>query len=1104
MLTIYAARECVDKEKFIYEQVRGEAVVVVPDQYTLAAEEQALSLTGKACLFDVEITSPGRLGGRALAEKGMENVPVLDRYGRYMLLSRIVREHRDDLGMFRQIAGKRAFIGMVNDFISDLKQQDRTVADIDAMLESGRTGEVLAGKLAELRTIVTEYEQAVSGQYTDNEDYISLYTEALRESELIRGKEIWVYGYDSYTPKFRKVLIAMAERTKVHVVLSRSDFGLDRTVTAVLRGEAEAAGVDVRVEDIPDRYRMIKSETVTRIERDLFAPDQRRAERENRDFEPADLTVTECANPYYEAENAAAYVHHLIRDEGYRMKDIVLIANDEGGMQPKILRTFEEYGLTPFVDARRGISDSGAVSLLMGLLEFADRAHQTQAMLTVLKSGLTGYDETRIWDLENYVKQYRIKGSMWDKPFRYGQYEYSKEDFAALEEIRGDVMNKVSALEEIVSAGGTVSDFADSFRKYLDQVWDLESRLEALAAGQAEAGHVRESQRTAQSFEAAMAILDQVVRILGEDAFDLHEFIQVYRTGIETVDVGLIPQAADGITVGTMIRTRPKPVRAVLILGANEGVLPLEPSPDGLFSVDEKARFTEMDFPLGGLDDLKMLEENVAMYRMMAKASEKVYISYSLTDGEGRDMKPSPLIDLVRTVFPRTVVQKDIVSRGYGLDLVNDRREALRHLMDYVKSRPAAPPVRREPPGDPAAAESGAAPDLLAHAVMEWYGQNAPEVLAPVVRAGRRENEARPLSAALAKRLYTRDGNPYSLSASRLERYDHCPFRHFVLFGLRPKEEREFRGDSRSIGDIYHECIMRVSERLTENGRPLAGREAAGSTDPDGLDEQVGTMVREELEKLSEEYRGGLFVSNEREKYRLARIAAVCEDAVRALLDQMRKGELELLYFEERFGRGCRFAPIVYDFDGEKVYIEGKIDRVDVLSGGNTRVIDYKTGADKLDLDQMRSGYKMQLMVYLEGTAETGYAPAGMFYFNISDKDLAASGLTEEKLNKKLEAEEASRFDLKGAFVNEPEIASKMPTSVISTGSARLSREEFQKLEHDVRASIERIAGGIISGDIRIEPTLLTKSGKRECQYCEYKAICRFDLSYKHNNYRKI
>ena len=124
MLRLYAGRENIDKERFIYENIRGEALVIVPNQYTLVAEEQALKYTGQDCLFDIEILSMNRLGLRVLTEQGRESVNMLDRYGRFMLLTRIIREHADEFEIFRKSAGKQAFTNMLSDFISAFKQNE--------------------------------------------------------------------------------------------------------------------------------------------------------------------------------------------------------------------------------------------------------------------------------------------------------------------------------------------------------------------------------------------------------------------------------------------------------------------------------------------------------------------------------------------------------------------------------------------------------------------------------------------------------------------------------------------------------------------------------------------------------------------------------------------------------------------------------------------------------------------------------------------------------------------------------------------------------------------------------------------------------------------
>ena len=54
--------------------------------------------------------------------------------------------------------------------------------------------------------------------------------------------------------------------------------------------------------------------------------------------------------------------------------------------------------------------------------------------------------------------------------------------------------------------------------------------------------------------------------------------------------------------------------------------------------------------------------------------------------------------------------------------------------------------------------------------------------------------------------------------------------------------------------------------------------------------------------------------------------------------------------------------------DGSKAALEGYIDRVDVCKEGNklyVRVVDYKTGTKKFDLEDVAMGINMQMLLYL-------------------------------------------------------------------------------------------------------------------------------------------
>ena len=1090
MLRLFAGRENIDKERFIYDRVSehgGETLVLVPDQYTLVAEEQALKYLGTGCLFNTEITSMNRLGLRILTEQGTESIRMIDKYGRFMLLSMLIREHADDFDIFSRVAGKLTFTSMLNDFISEFKQQDCTLEKLQEMSADAGGDPILEAKLKELSGVITAYEEAIEGIYTDSEDYIAMYVSAIKDSKYVRGKSVWIYGYDSITPKFADAAIELAKAAgSVNFIVNESDFGLDERLISSLTGPGADNGIDVSFEVIPPVYESQKSETIKRMEkylwRDVLSPEER---AENAGFVPDDLTVVCAANPYYEAESAAAYVWHLIRDLGYKMREIQLIANDEGAMQPVIRRVFAEYGLPVFADTSRDITDSAAVGFIVNLFRFPVHRKSSQFLFAMLKTGLTDYEDSDIEDLENYAREYRIKGSMWDKPFRYGKDSLGEAAFSRLESMRCGISDKVSKLTAI-SKCGTVSEFIGDFRAYLYEEWNLADKVSEAAEVMDERGMHDEAQRMTQSFTKAMELLDQIDGIMGNSAMDLADFTDIYEAGLSDVEVGVIPPSVDGLSMGTMIRTRPRQVKAAVILGACEGVMPLSPQTEGLFSVDEKEYFKSKGFALGSLDDIKMDEENAAMYRMMARPSEKIYISWAMTDAEGRDTSPSPVIGSLKTLFPRIdadgLIRKDIISTGRGeslhageTDKINTSADGMRHLINRIKD-----------------ANAPDEPDPLTRAMLHWYADNRKEELDAMLKAASYDNVQHPLGRAAAKDLFCRRDGSLSLSASSIGNYIDCPFRFFIDRGLRPKEERIFASDARSVGDVYHECLMAVARQIMK---------ADEIPDDDSLEE----LVTSALDELSESYMGGLFISTGSEEYRMSRIREICASAAKAMAAQLAAESLVSASFEEPFGRHAELEPLRISAGDGEVYVEGKIDRADVMDIGGekrVRIIDYKTGSDRLDLWKMRQGYKMQLMIYLISATSGDLTPAGMFYFNIKDPIESINDKSDNQINTLLEKEAEDEFKLKGTFINEEGVLKAMPEKVLSSSKGAVSREEYEEIRSDVIARIEETAEGILGGKIGINP--LRVDNRLACGYCNYKSVCRRDRGYVKNSYRMI
>ena len=1055
MLKLYAARENIDKERFLYEHVSGETLILVPNQYTLVAEEQAIRYLDTKCLFNVEVLSMNRLGLRVLTEQGLESTKMLDRYGRFMQLNRIIKSHKDELETFANSVGKLTFASMVNDFISDFKQQNCSVEDVRKMLNSEDAEGLLKAKLSELEIVLEEYEKSIEGKYTDSEDYIAMYVDAIGKSELVLGKKVWIYAYDSITPKFMNAVFELADRCEeLNFIVNKSDYELDKTLVRSLFAGANERGIEVQLQEIPETYALAKSETIARIERGLFNDELSEAEREaNAGFVPEDLTVVRAANPYYEAENAACYIYHLVRDLGYRMRDIQVIANDEGTMQPIIRRTFEEYGLPLFMDQSKSITDAAPVNFIVNMLWFLRYESKTDALMAMLKTGFAGVARDDIEMLENYARTYRIKGNMWNRPFKYGAEAYG-DRFERLELARKCLIEPLRRLDEML--GGTVEEFVYLFKNYLNDEWQMELRLQDFIDEQVCKGMPEEAQRTVESYKAAIKLLDQMVEIMGDEQLDISDFVDVYMTGLTNVEVGVIPPTVDGLSMGTMIRTRPREARAVVVLGANEGTLPMQPSPDGLFSVDEKAYFKSRGFALGALDDIKMEEEQVAMYRMMSKPSEKLYVSYSMTDADGKEAAASSIIDALVDLFPRLekdgLVKKDVISGGWSDDMIQSEDQAMRHLFNHLKDR-----------------KTGAKMDGLTEALMSWYENNKNRDYVPMMDTVKDMNNPRALGAELAKDLYASKDGSFKLSASSIGNYFDCPFKYFVNRGLRPEEERDFAGDARSIGDVYHQCLMEIASKIVAD---KSYAEHILSCRDDELQKTVGA----ELRKIAAEYREGLFESNEVEAYRMTRIMEVCSAAARAMAIQLSEEDVTGAKFEEGFGRGRTFKPVELEVNGAKFFIEGQIDRVDFINEDSARVIDYKTGNDTLNLDKLVKGYKMQLMIYMMSVEAGGYEPAGIFYFNIFDPIEAYNDKDETKVSSrtgksKQDETPADAFKLKGT---------------------RLDREQFDRLKESVDARLSEIAEGISSGKIDIDPYKDNNdNNKLVCNYCDYRYICR-------------
>ena len=128
-------------------------------------------------------------------------------------------------------------------------------------------------------------------------------------------------------------------------------------------------------------------------------------------------------------------------------------------------------------------------------------------------------------------------------------------------------------------------------------------------------GLAESAAETAQSWNVICGIFDQIVETVGEERISNEALLKLMTAGFEETEIGLVPVSSDCVIIGTVHRTRLSRLKALLVVGANEGVLPLGRGEEGLLSEREKDVLQDRELDFSMRDEITRQEEQLALYR---------------------------------------------------------------------------------------------------------------------------------------------------------------------------------------------------------------------------------------------------------------------------------------------------------------------------------------------------------------------------------------------------------------------------------------------------------------------------------------------------------
>ena len=577
----------------------------------------------------------------------------------------------------------------------------------------------------------------------------------------------------------------------------------------------------------------------------------------------------------------------------------------------------------------------------------------------------------------------------------------------------------------------------------------------------------------AQIYGIVMNLLDKMVSILGDEKVSAEEYRQLLETGMGQAKVALIPPGIDQVLVGDMERTRLKDIRALFFVGVNEGCIPKNTESGGILTEMDRDFLGEQGIELAPGPKELMNTQRFYLYLNLTKPSERLCLSYSMSNGKGEATGPAFLIRTVQTLFPKLKTERAEEPQN-ELELIETPNTAVEYFLSGLTDEEK----RKDNP-------------IFAE-LYSWY-LNSPRyrtVTKKLIEAAFIRKPVDQISKSVAKALY---GEVSPNGATRLERFSACAFAHFLKYGLEVQERAEYEFKAMDMGNVIHQALEDFAAEL--HRRKL---------DWSVLSDEMRDAIADEcLDRISADYGNTILQSSARNQYMIERTRRILRRTVWALQEQLRNGKFQPEGFEVSIGGG-------------------RIDRLDIMKTDDkvyVKIIDYKTGNTTFDLVSIYYGLQMQLVVYMDAAVKAEQRkypnaevkPAGIFYYNVKDPMLQKE--MEDDLDR-LDSEIFKKLKMNGLVLAEDEVISgldrttvSLPMSYTSTGlfrkgSSIASENEFALLDAYVKKKITDIREAILDGNAEVSPYEM--GNRNACTYCPYQGTCGFDRKIPGYEFRRL
>ena len=1071
-------------------------LILVPESFTLAAEQALVQSTARRGLLGTSVYSPTSLLREIRERAGFPDKKVITGDGRLMILSLLLLKNRDSLQFYKENTGQDSMAEKLSSQIDDLTDGGFSAATLLAASSGMKNSTVL--KCRDIALIWEAYQKILDAGYVDQTTAWSIALDRLKESGLMQDMDLVIYGFDCINLQLTDLIAAAYPLARSVTIGLVSETGCaDDHIFALTAGSVNRFVRRMRkfpynLPVMVEPYFASSADAdpgIRFLEQTVFA-------LKKQDEEVPDLSAVQA---YYAANTASECLHTaqtLIEwhRQGIAWHDMAVAVCDDTTLPALLPLVLSSSGI-PF-SQRSGTSMllSEYAQFFLATLRSLRTGFKQEDVLKIIKSRFAGLNEDEMMDLENYVRSHGIDRNKWQKPFQ-------GEDKAVLrlEALRARLIDPLSELRKTLSVRTCTGRMAaQAIYEYMVAAGAYETLLKR-EKELIDREMLSTADQNRQVWTAVNELLDQLAVFAEKDHLSLQELCLMLESSISAKMIKSLPQVADSVTVSSPNMFFSTGIKAVALVGLQDKAAS---PPSALLTPSECTNLVRAvtdgreDSGIGMTRREAAAKAKQDIYQALACATDHLMVSCSAASSSGKVLTPSRvytnITQLVRKGHPENVrggLKDDELipfSPQFALErLAVMLRETRTGKESFLTSEDAKDELWRQAL-------------LFLYYNENWHGQ-----MQGVLDALHVKLESPGIPAELASRLYQQS----RLSVSAIETAGTCMYWGFLSYALRAHIRKDFTFEADSQGTFSHQVLQRFFEEAMKlPGWPVLE------------DKQVTRLLNRVFMEETKEWHDGPLGKNMSGHYRGGEIIRTVRTAVESMVRAIQaQPHFTPAGMEVGFGESMSKSPMHFPDvtlrmdDGQEIHLSGIIDRIDTVTLDDGRkyvlVYDFKSSDKEVHAQALEEGLQIQLPIYLMAVRQgmPDHHLAGALYQPVKQVLVDAEDDDPQTIADGIE----KALRAKGIFLDDEQIQKagaplKIPrkSSAASDVISVLTPDGMEEVILKGEESAKRILARMLSG--KTTPNPIQDGMRSPCEFCPVPDGCPMDSRLEGGRVRKL